>query len=90
MNTKRIGLPRLLIVGVASWLLLLPAFALEHFNSEGEAQHHCPHDRVVWLNLPTMVWHYRGQRWYGKTQHGTYVCERDAAASGARATRNGE
>jgi hypothetical protein len=85
-----IRLHRLLIVLVASWLFVLPAFALEQFNSEVEAQHHCPNDTVVWLNLPTMIWHYRGQRWYGKTKHGTYVCEKEAAASGARATRNGE
>jgi hypothetical protein len=90
MNRNRIGLSRLLLVVAASALFLLPAFALEHFNSEIEAQHHCPNDTVVWLNLPTMIWHYRGQRWYGKTRHGAYVCEKEAAVNGARATRNGE
>jgi hypothetical protein len=45
---------------------------------------------VVWLNLPTMIWHYQGQRWYGRTKKGTYVCEKEAAEAGARATRNRE
>lgn len=68
----------------------LPAFALDMFSTEVQAQRHCPNDTVVWLNLPTMIWHYKGERWYGRTKHGASVCEKEAAASGARATRNGE
>ena len=63
---------------------------LGQFPSEQSAQAHCPRDTVVWLNLPTMIWHYKGQRWYGRTKSGAYVCEKEAAAAGARATRNGE
>lgn len=63
---------------------------LEQFPTAALAQKHCPHDTVVWLNLPTMIWHYSGERWYGRTKHGAYVCEKEAAAAGARATRNGE
>jgi hypothetical protein len=81
---------RLLFSLIASCFLATPVFALEQFNSEVQAQQHCPRDTVVWLNLPSMIWHYRGQRWYGNTKHGAYVCEREAAASGARATRNAE
>ena len=66
------------------------AHALEMFQTESQAQQHCPSDTVVWLNLPTMIWHYSGQRWYGNTKHGAYVCEKEAAAGGARGTRNGE
>lgn len=66
------------------------ATALERYDTESQAQQHCPKDTVVWLNLPTMIWHYKGQRWYGNTKHGAYVCEKEAAAGGARATRNGE
>ena len=64
--------------------------AIERFGAEQEASRHCPKDTVVWLNLPTMIWHYKGQRWYGNTKHGAYVCEKEAAAEGARATHNGE
>jgi hypothetical protein len=62
----------------------------EKFPTEVSAQVHCPKDTVVWLNLPTMIWHYKGQRWYGRTKNGAYVCEKEAAEAGARATRNGE
>ena len=81
---------RIFFALMASCLLSAPAFAVEQFNSEQEAQQHCPKDTVVWLNLPTMIWHYKGQRWYGNTKHGAYVCKKETAAEGARATRNGE
>jgi len=81
---------RLFFSLIAACFLATPVLALEQFTSEVQAQEHCPQDKVVWLNLPTMIWHYKGQRWYGNTKHGAYVCEREAAASGARATRNGE
>jgi hypothetical protein len=77
-------------IAVTCLLLSAPAFALEQFSTEAKAQQHCPSDTVVWLNLPSMIWHYKGQRWYGNTKHGAYVCAREAAASGARATKNGE
>ncbi len=76
-----------LVVGIA---LAVPAIALATFPDEAQAQRHCRNDTVVWLNLPTMIWHYKGQRWYGRTQHGAYACEKEAAAGGARATRNGQ
>jgi hypothetical protein len=84
------GLPGLLAGLVLSLTLTIPAFALETFSDEAKAQQHCPRDIVVWLNLPTMIWHYRGQRWYARTQHGAFACEKEAAGSGARATKNGQ
>lgn len=76
-----------LVLGLA---LSLPAYALTTFDTEEYAQQHCPKDTVVWLNLPTMIWHYKGERWYGRTKSGAYACEKEAAASGARGTRNGQ
>lgn len=72
--------------------LLLPtyAFAFEQFPTEEAAQKHCPTDSVVWLNIPTYVWHYKGQRWYGNTKHGAYVCMKEAADEGAHGTKNGQ
>jgi hypothetical protein len=67
--------PRLFAGLVVSLSLALPAFALETFPDEAKAQQHCPKDVVVWLNLPTMIWHYKGQRWYANTIHGAYACE---------------
>jgi hypothetical protein len=82
--------PRLIAGLVVSLALAVPAFALETFPSEAQAQVHCPRDVVVWLNLPTMIWHYKGQRWYANTKHGAFACEKEAGASGARGTRNGQ
>lgn len=78
------------IFAISAAFPVLTAEALERYDTESQAQQHCPRDTVVWLNLPTMIWHYKGQRWYGRTKHGAYVCEMEAAAGGARATRNGE
>jgi len=60
------------------------------FTTEQSAQQHCPSDTVVWLNLPTGIYHFRGQRWYGNTKNGAYVCEKEADKAGDRATRNGQ
>ena len=67
-----------------------PAALLATFSSEQQAQHHCPADTVVWLNLPSGIYHFRGERWYGNTKNGTYVCQREADRAGDRATRNGQ
>jgi hypothetical protein len=75
------------MVGLA---LAMPAFGLETFSNEAQAKQHCPADTVIWLNLPTMIWHYKGQRWYARTRHGAFACEKEAAASGARGTKNGQ
>jgi hypothetical protein len=40
--------------------------------------------------LTTMIWHYKGQRWYARTQHGAFACEKEAGAAGARGTKNGQ
>ena len=68
----------------------LPSFALEKFNTEQAAKIHCPSDIVVWVNLPTGIFHYKGQRWYGMTKNGTYVCKQEAAKEGNRPSRNGQ
>jgi hypothetical protein len=83
-------LPRLFAGLIVSLALAVPACALETFTDEAKAQQHCPKDTVVWLNLPTMIWHYKGQRWYGITKHGAYACEKEAGAARARGTRNGQ
>ena len=89
MKSGRV-VPRLFAGLVVSLTLAIPAFGLDTFPDEAKAQQHCPKDVVVWLNLPTMIWHYKGQRWYARTQHGAFTCEKEAGAGGARATRNGQ
>jgi hypothetical protein len=60
------------------------------FSTESEAQAHCPKDVVVWLNIPSGIYHYKGERWYGRTKHGAYACEREAIKAGDRASLNGQ
>lgn len=81
---------KLLAALFVSVTVVLPALGLDTFTTEVQARQHCPRDTVVWLNLPTMIWHYKGQRWYARTLHGAFACEKEAAAGGARATRNGQ
>jgi hypothetical protein len=64
--------------------------ALTLFATEQQAQGHCPRDVVVWLNLPSGVYHFKGQRWYGRTRSGAYTCRLEADRAGDRATRNGQ
>jgi hypothetical protein len=60
------------------------------FASEQDARKHCPSDVVVWLNLPTHIYHLKGQRWYGATKSGAYVCKKEADATGNRGSLNGQ
>lgn len=60
------------------------------FPTEAAAQSHCPKDVVVWLNIPTGIYHEKGMRWYGRTRHGAFVCRKEANAAGFRDTRNGQ
>ena len=73
---------------------LCPAYADStpslHFQSEQAAKQHCPHDAVVWVNTKTGVYHLKGERWYGATKGGAYVCRKEADAEGDRVTKNGQ
>ncbi len=71
-------------------LVAFPAFAQTLYRSEGTARIHCGSDTVVWLNTASGVYHYSGERWYGHTKHGAYVCEKAADGAGDRATENGQ
>jgi hypothetical protein len=60
------------------------------FATEDAAQKHCPHDTIVWLNKSSGIYHLKGERWYGRTKHGAYVCKKEADAAGDRETENGQ
>jgi hypothetical protein len=55
----------------------------DRFKSASAAAAHCPGDVVVWSTLSKSgTYHLSGSRYYGKTKHGAYVCEKDAKAAG--------
>jgi hypothetical protein len=58
------------------------------FATEAQAQAHCPGDTIVWANLSSKVYHFSGNKNYGNTKKGAYMCERDTAAAGFRAAKN--
>ena len=87
-----------LVPAVALGALLWPTFGLSasptspvvNFPTEREAEQHCAGDLVVWLDLPSKLYHYRGQQRYGATASGAYVCRDEAKRAGMRATRSAQ
>jgi hypothetical protein len=51
---------------------------------------HCPGDKVVWVNTRSGIYHFRGERYFGSTLNGKFICEREADREGDRPTRNGQ
>ncbi len=80
-------LPIAVALSVISWL---PASARHKQYAAVPAAITCPGDRVVWVNLPTHIYHLQGERWYGRTKDGQFECEKSAKAEGDRETRNGQ
>ena len=46
-------------------------------------------DGQVWVNLESKIYHYQGDRFYGKTKNGKYMGEQDALRAGYRASKTG-
>ncbi len=68
-------------------LVVVPARAYTQtkFATEADAHAHCPADAVVWVNLPTNIYYRKGDKLFGATAQGAYICERDATAAGDKA-----
>jgi hypothetical protein len=60
------------------------------FATEEQAKARCPSDTVVWANLKSHIYHFSGDRNYGTTKDGAYMCESDTVAAGFRAPKNEE
>jgi hypothetical protein len=58
------------------------------FSTEATAKALCFGDTVVWVNVPSKIYHYAGTPDYGHTENGAYMCERDTANAGFRAGEN--
>jgi len=62
----------------------LAALPLTPFRYETQAQDHCPHDKVVWLDFRKRIYYARGQAQYGQGFDGSFVCRDEARGSGYR------
>jgi hypothetical protein len=60
----------------------------DEYSTEAEAKGHCPADTVVWANTKSNVYHFSGNKNYGNTKTGAYMCEKNTAAAGIRAAKN--
>jgi hypothetical protein len=58
------------------------------YATEGQAKFRCVGGTVVWANLDSKIYHFSGNKTYGQTKAGAYMCERDATAQGMRAAKN--
>ena len=83
---------RSVIIALAFALAVTAAQAagIKTYKTVAGAQRHCPNDEVVWANSASTagVFHVKGTRYYGKTQHGAYVCRKEAEAGGWHAAKN--
>jgi hypothetical protein len=57
------------------------------FVDEASAKARCPSDTVVWVNLPSKIYHFAGTKSYGTTKRGAYMCEKEAIASENRVSK---
>jgi hypothetical protein len=76
---------------LAAFILLAqsPAFAQATCH-DPPACMSCPGDRLVWCNTPSHIYHFKGERYFGCTRTGEFLCEQDAIRKGCRPTRNGQ
>ncbi len=62
---------------------------LDLFESENAARQNCGNDVIVWLDVPSNRYLFKGQDGYGRTKDGSYACKRDADRAGNRAAPKG-
>lgn len=64
------------------------ALGAGQYASEADARRHCPTDQVVWANTDSRIYHFSGNKSYGNTKAGAYMCQRDSESAGFRAAKN--
>ena len=55
---------------------------LVRYKTETEAKQACVGDTVVWANTSSKVLHPSGDKYYGHTKRGAYVCQTAAQSAG--------
>jgi hypothetical protein len=61
---------------------------LTAYQTEQQAQTHCPKDIVVWLDAQSGTYHLKGDGSYGRAGAGRYVCRGEADSAGMHETTN--
>lgn len=59
-------------------------------DAQSSAGISCPGDKVVWVNTRSHIYHFEGERYFGHTKSGKFMCERAADSQGDRSTHNGQ
>jgi hypothetical protein len=54
----------------------------EKFTTVASATSHCGDDTVVWASTSSKALHLSTSKYFGKSKHGAYVCEKQAVAAG--------
>ena len=60
---------------------------LAKYNTEADAKGACASDPIVWANTSSKVLHASGDKYYGHTKHGAYVCQSAAQKAGYHAAK---
>ena len=74
---------------VIASLLWSPAYAQTPVHTPPSGLS-CPGDVTVWVNTRSGVYHFQGERYFGSTKQGKFMCEKAARAEGDRPTKNGQ
>ena len=61
--------------------------AEDRYADEPTAKARCGSDPVVWANLESKIWHTAGDRFFGHTKRGAYMCQTVAVRDGLRAAK---
>jgi hypothetical protein len=64
----------------------LPAASAQTPSRTPPAGMTCPDDKLVWVNTRSGARHFQGDRYFGSTKRGRFICERDADEEGDRRT----
>ena len=60
---------------------------LSQYKTEADAKGACGSDPIVWANTSSKVLHANGDKYYGHTKHGAYVCQSAAQKAGYHAAK---
>jgi hypothetical protein len=63
------------------------AATLTKYKTEADAKGACGSDPIVWANTSSKILHASGDKYYGHTKHGGYVCQSAAQKAGYHAAK---